>query len=146
MVFFYLMTYLYVRIRSINQSINSIQSNQLFLLLSIATGNVRRTFFGTLLPLATLAPAGATSRLKWLGRVERDVRALWKRSSDRPTLLFFFPSFRLLTSSGEIGTSLLPCASLRSPPETLFTNCNKGVVPTLASTVGQESTRDITMD
>ena len=127
-------TKLWVPFLSIHQSV--------FLLLSVATGSVGRTFFGTWLPLPALTPARPMSRACWIrfrryGRVERSVRESWKRPSGRPTLLtlfFFSDPFWLPTSSGEIGTSLLSCASRRSPPELLFTNHIKGVVPTLAST------------
>ena len=45
---------------------------------------------------------------------------------------FLSDSFRLPTSSGEIRTSLLPCASPRSPPNLcLRTTTKKGVVPTI---------------
>ena len=103
----------------------------------------RRTFFGTLSPRSALTTARPTYRLKRLGQVERDVRAGRSRgtlehheSSYRTapprSRRFLSDPFRLPTSSGEIGTSLLRnlCASLRSPPDPLFTNHNKGVEPT----------------
>ena len=75
----------------------------------------------------TLRP---TSRIKWLGRVERDAGASSERPSAVSPLHTSFPlllyPFRLPTSSGEIETSLLPYASRRSPPEPLFTNHQSG--------------------
>ena len=79
-----------------------------------------------------------TGRAGYLsGTFERDVRT--GRSSIveadiRPPHLAPFVSSPILsgtypTSSGEIGMSLLPCAPLRSPPEPLFANHNKGAVP-----------------
>ena len=121
---------------------HTIAQSVFFLLFSVATGSVRRTFFGTLPPRSAFTTARSTSRLKWLGRVEKDVRAgrssgtlEHRGSGHRPPHLahfvFLSDPFRLPTSSGEIGTSLLPCASPRSPSESLFMNHNKGVVPTM---------------
>ena len=113
---------------TINQSINHSAQPGL-LMSSVATGSVRRTFFGTWLPLPALTPARPMSRLKWLGRIERDVRASWERPSGRPTsfTLRSFPAPPLVWGDRNIPTfAFFPWVA----PRTLFPNHIKGVVPT----------------
>ena len=105
-----------------------------FSLLSGAIGSVRRTFLGTLLPRSTLTFARPTSRLKWLGWVERDVRASWERSFGPPHLAHFVSSPIFSGPPPRLGRSERPdfrVPPLSRPPEPLFTNHNKGVVPTI---------------
>ena len=116
-----------------------------FLLLSVATESAQRTFFGTLINVIKVGshtrPTNVPPKMVGTDRAGRASGTLEYRGSGHRTaplcsLRFLSDPFRLPTSSEEIGTTLLPCASLRSPPEPLLTNHNKAVVPTLASTVG----------
>ena len=110
--------------------------NQFLFAVIICHRMFRRTFFGTLSPRSIpQLPDQRPDSNSWDVRTGRSRGTLEHRASAHRTALpcslhFLADSFRLPTSSGEIGTSLLPCAPLRSPPEPLFTSHTRGIVPT----------------